>query len=96
MNGPSPAEPLLLTCPVCGGRGKDCRHCRDGRFEVDGCPMRIVPDDVWSVVEMAELYEKGLPPVSGGVLDQANGFIEACRFVWNEANRHKAELDMTE
>lgn len=41
---------------------------------------------------MAELYEKGLPPVAGGALDQANVFVEAARFVWSEQAYWRAKL----
>ena len=41
---------------------------------------------------MAELFEKGLPPVHGGVLDQAQIFLDAARFIWAEQARWRAEL----
>lgn len=41
---------------------------------------------------MAELTKQGLPPVHGGALDQAQKFLDACRFIWAEISRHKAEL----
>lgn len=30
------------------------------------------------------MYEKGLPPVAGGALDQAKCFIDAAMFIFNE------------
>jgi hypothetical protein len=42
------------------------------------------------MVDAAEMYEKGLPPVHGGTLDQAADFVRACRAVWNEEARCKA------
>jgi len=33
---------------------------------------------------MAEIFEKGLPPVTGGQLDQAKSFIDAAYFIFNE------------
>jgi hypothetical protein len=41
---------------------------------------------------LADLYEKGLPPVSGGSLDQSAYFVEACAFWWAETSRLKREL----
>lgn len=48
------------------------------------------------MIELAELLEKGLPAVHGGMLDQARSFIEAARFVWSEERRNKAELGILE
>lgn len=35
------------------------------------------------------MYEKGLPPVSGGTLDQSQWFTNAARFIWGQ----KAEIE---
>jgi len=43
-------------------------------------------------MDYADLYEKGLPPVAGGALDQAQAFLSYCRFVWAEKARHQARL----
>lgn len=66
---------------MCGGAGM---------IEIADCPLRIVPVDVWEIVDMAELYEKGLPPVAGGSLDQARVFLVACRAIWADQAREKA------
>lgn len=72
-----------MDCPACGGKG--CRHCGpDGLLHVTDCPLHVVPDEAWQLLRLARLYEKGLPPVAGGALDQAAAFVEACDFVWNE------------
>jgi hypothetical protein len=60
-------------CVRCGGTG---------RRLVSGCPLLIVPSEVWTVVEMASLYiNHGLPAVAGGQLDQARTFLAACRLL---------------
>ena len=41
---------------------------------------------------MAELTKRGLPPVAGGALDQAQKFLDACRFAWAEEARLRAEI----
>ena len=41
---------------------------------------------------MAEFFEKGLPPVAGGVLDQAYCFTEAARFILREKNHWEEKL----
>lgn len=42
----------------------------------------MITPDVWEVFRYAELFEKGLPPVAGGVLDQANIFVEAASLIF--------------
>lgn len=44
---------------------------------------------------MADFFKKGLPPVYGGVLDQAQIFLDAARFIWAEEARWRAELGIT-
>ena len=82
--------PVELECPACGGRG--CDECRDGRWDLTMCPKRFVTADIWQVVELAELYEKGLPPEPGGSLDQSQSFVQAARFVWSERAHWKNKL----
>jgi len=72
-----------MRCPVCDGRRCDACGGR-GEIEIKQCPQTLVTADVWEAIEFAELYEKGLPPVAGGALDQAQVFIEACRMIWAE------------
>ena len=42
---------------------------------------------LFEAMELADLYEKGLPPVEGAALDQSKWFVEACRFFWFECRR---------
>jgi len=87
-----------MVCPVCGGdghkcKGEDCEKCKqgsvpcsecqDGRIIIDCCPLELVTNDIWEVMEYAQLYEKGLPPVAGGALDQAQIFLDACRTIFS-------------
>jgi len=62
---------------------------------VDRCPLKMVPADIWELLEFADLYAKGLPPIAGGTLDQAKGFTQACSFIWREEEYWKAKLDPT-
>ncbi len=55
------------------------------------CPMQYVSGDIWQLMSLAKLYEKGLPPVIGGSLDQAVIFVAAAEFVWNQERQYKAE-----
>ena len=66
-----------MYCVYCDGKG--CESCNGtGDTEIKGCPNTFC-SDVVPAIELIELFHKGLPPVSGGVLDQANWFIEAAR-----------------
>lgn len=40
---------------------------------------------------MIDLFEKGLPPIAGGTLDQSVWFIEAARILSNEEALAKRE-----
>lgn len=80
-----------MECIECGGRG--CKECEEtGKLEITQCPLELITPDIWEVIEMAEFFEKGLPPVAGGVLDQAKIFIDACRFIFREQARWKKKL----
>lgn len=76
---------------MCDGFG--CEMCREtgGVLRLTGCPKTLIPRDVWDVIGEAEMYKRGLPPIAGGTLDQAAGFTAACKFVWAEEDRMKAD-----
>jgi len=80
-----------MECPACGGGG--CDECDEGRLRLDGCPRRRVTDrdEVWDVIDCSLMLKRGMPPVAGGLLDQARVFAEAARFVLSEYARHEAE-----
>ena len=79
-----------MVCPICDGDG--CVECdKKGRIEIPMCPLDYVTEDVWEVIRYAELFERGLPPVAGGVLDQAATFVEAANIIRHETNYWKAK-----
>lgn len=78
-------------CPSCDGYG--CKECdQTGHIRLTCCPLKAIPGEAWRFLDYAELFAKGLPPVAGGVLDQAYMFVQYARFVWAEKNRNKAAL----
>jgi hypothetical protein len=77
-----------IECPVCDGDG--CEECNDGVFELDGCPNSFCSPIVRSL-DLFDLFEKGLPPVAGGVLDQSQSFVEASQFFESEEGKVKHE-----
>jgi len=43
------------------------------------------------LIPLADLFAKGIPPVSGGVLDQSAWFIQASRILERDEETIKAE-----
>jgi len=60
--------------------------------EITQCPLTLIDNNVWEVIKFAGLYEKGLPPVAGGSLDQAKNFIDAASFIFSEQQYWKSKL----
>jgi len=44
-----------------------------------------------SSLDLFDLFNKGLPPIAGGVLDQSIGFIEAAQFFESEEGKVRNE-----
>ena len=90
-------------CADCQG---DPAQCKDRPSEaspitddsiglvVTECPLEYITDDIWLVLAYVELYEKGLAPVAGGALDQAQSFIEAATFAMAERAFWKKKLKL--
>lgn len=80
-----------MDCVVCSGNG--CEECKDsGIIEITDCPLVLIPKDVWESIEFADLYEKGLPPIAGGSLDQTKSFVLAANFIFKEKAYWKKKL----
>ena len=72
-----------------------CKHCNDvGTFELTECPKKAITSDIWTFIEYADLYEKGIAPESGGALDQLYSFNVYARFIWNEKAMYKAKAEL--
>lgn len=79
-----------MACPDCAEKGCDACAGR-GYLTLTSCPSQQT-GDAFTVMEAAGLYEKGLPLVAGGQLDQPNWFLHACRFLWSDQARLKRQL----
>lgn len=89
-DAPSEREPLWVTCPACAGQR--CDACGGmGRWRLTTEPRAYVKPWAWTVIEIADRYRKGLPPVAGGSLDQTHWINQACTFVDSERQSHLAE-----
>lgn len=86
--------PAEVACPSCHEAG--CERCTGlGYFSLTTCPVQFVDDDCSELIRLAVLFEMGLPPVAGGVLDQSHWFVEACAFLWAEQAYHRRHLRIT-
>ena len=82
-----------MTCVSCAGDG--CDDCNKvGSINITCCPLDMITADVWEIIQMADFYQKGLPPVAGGVLDQAKNFNDAAMFVFKEKAYWKNKLGL--
>lgn len=79
---------IEIECPTCDGAG--CDQCNDGVYELDGCPNAVCSKMV-QPIDMFDLFQKGLPPVTGGVLDQSVSFVNASRWFENEEAKVRNE-----
>ena len=79
-----------MKCPACNGGG--CDECEHGRIEIECCPLELLSFEIYHAIRAAELYEKGLPLVAGGQLDQPVKFIEVSHFIISERNAWKNQL----
>jgi hypothetical protein len=61
-------------------------------LQITECPQRIIDVETHGFIELADYAKKGLFPVNGGALDQAQSFLAACRFLWSEDD--KAEMQI--
>ena len=75
---------IEIECPVCDGTG--CEDCSNGVFPIDGCPNSFCAAMV-TPIDLFDMFGKGLPPIAGGVLDQAVSFVHAAQFFAGEENK---------
>jgi len=78
-----------MECP-CGSGCPDCGHTR--RVEIDRCPLEFLEPDLWAWLTFADMLEKGLPPVAGGLLDQAWAFVQLANFAMSDKSYWKNRL----
>lgn len=63
-----------------------------GRLRITACPLHVITDDVWETLQYADLYKRGIPPITGGALDQLAIFNAAARLIWAESARIEKEM----
>jgi hypothetical protein len=58
--------------------------------KIEGCPTEFARP-VFNTVRMIEFFQKGLPPIQGGVLDQSASFLRAVTFFDHDEQELKHE-----
>jgi len=91
---PSETLPVKIRCVLCNDGGvEDCPQCDgSGQMKITECPEKLITDDIWEAIEASSFWEKGIPPVAGGMLDQTHIFIMAARIIISEQQYWKNEL----
>lgn len=56
------------------------------------CPQLELTANVIETLDLAGMYKRGLPPIAGGALDQAEQFVEAARMIWREEDYWAAKI----
>lgn len=80
-----------MRCITCSGAG--CDECENkGTITITCCPLEMITNDVWQIIQLVEFYEKGLPPIAGGTLQQAKVFNDAALFIMHEKQYWKSKL----
>jgi hypothetical protein len=73
-----------IECPSCNGRG--CDECNMGLIRLGKCPNKDC-SDMYQVIQLADLFEKGIMPIQGGALDQSSWFVDAVSYLKSEESR---------
>lgn len=90
VDPPTELEPLAIACPECEEQG--CEACGDtGRIELTGCPRQFVDLELYQLVKLVDWFEKGVPPVAGGSLNQSEWFLNFASLLTSETSRAEIE-----
>ena len=54
--------------------------------------MSLVGEDAWEAMSLSRLFEKGLPPVGAGAIEQTESFLQAHERIAAEDAAWKAKL----
>ena len=83
-----------IVCPTCDNRqlkSEDpCPDCEGGWVEIPGCPNAYCGEMI-NVSELIDFFHKGLPPISGGVLDQSAWFLHASKLLKSYENEFRQQ-----
>jgi len=60
---------------------------KDEHTLITGCPLNHVPEEIGELMQIVEAWEQGVPPISGGVLDQTDSILKAIGVVQSERSK---------
>lgn len=81
-------EPWFIECPLCVD---GCDYCDDGEIHFHRCPTHEMSGEEMEIISTwGLLREHKTWPVAGGLDDQAAWFVEAVRFLDQEAAAFRA------
>lgn len=90
-NKPTAAMPIRMECVACAGKG--CVQCNDaGTVDITACPLESIGNEIYDLLDYISLFYAGIPPVSGGSLDQSASFLGAAEFVKAEHSRFGGDM----
>ncbi len=78
-DAPTKNSPICVRLP---GRTQPLR--------ITECPNQFCGENARQLVRLAHFAREGCMPIAGGTLDQAQSFMEACRFAWAFEDEIKA------
>ena len=82
--------PLLLNGEPCAEDGACGGH---GRFQIDPgqTPAQFAGNVAFRLLDIADFWAKGSPPLPGGWFDQPHDLTQAVQFAWADEEYYKRE-----
>lgn len=83
-----------MACVSCNGKfSEGCPTCKGtGHTEIACCPHLLLDGGTKGVVQLAELFRKGLAPLAGGTLDQPQWFLDWCEAFFADMDQLRPPL----
>ncbi len=94
VDRPTQRHPMELVCPICRNTkaADNCTHCNGtGYVRIPTCPLDYTGSSIWTFASLARFADQGAFPISGGVLDQSESFLQFFERWKTTLNRCKAE-----
>jgi hypothetical protein len=81
----------FITCPMCENTSDTCEHCDGwGHFHLPYCPYRFVTDDIWELIEAADLFTRW--PGQTDWRREPMALVDGVMAVWHELDKLKLQL----
>jgi hypothetical protein len=87
VSKPTEAMPAELQCVQCNGMDDHCKSCDGtGTFPLTDCPWQFIDKATIEATKYVSAAEHHLP-LSGGMLDQTQSFVDCLDWLTNEKNK---------